>query len=69
MARPRLKETRNKKIGAAATEDEAKAFADACARAGLQPAHTVRQLAIALVEHVRKYGRVEQPIRIEPPTK
>ena len=69
MARPRQAVTKTAKIETNITDDEKQVWLQACEAAGIQPAHTLRQLVDALVRHVAKHGKVEQPIELKPPTK
>jgi len=60
---------RTKKLSAPAHEAEILAYQDACARADIRPADTLRKLAKAVVEYVDKYGEFTFPVEIRPPQK
>jgi hypothetical protein len=67
MARDAEPTKRDKKLSANANQAEVDEFQRACDEADVEPSDTLRKLAKALVLHVRKFGFVSFPIRIEEP--
>ena len=54
---------RTKKLSAPANESELSDYYEACTKANIEPADTLRKLAAALAVHVEKHGEFTFPIR------